>query len=265
MEIRPEDLYEIYQRMTEEGRQVPPVNLDAIWSTLRESSYLCQRGCVIEDGPEGETLTVRGIAGLEFGCIATPSRSLFEKGRPRHEGRLDFTSYGVPTFDAILSQVDGLPLPRCARRLAVGLEGYPAELVGYAVAVRGEGGVRRVELLTSWSQLQALELDEAAELTEDELELLRARLLERIRQEIQPRVVRRIEEANVRAARSQQILTHLVMSSLIDSHRTSVPDGDRFWPVFGGCRFSPGPGARLLPGRPAFRFEQWAHSPGRPA
>jgi hypothetical protein len=78
--------------------------------------------------------------------------------------------------------------------------------------------------------------DEAAELTEAEIEPLRACLLERIRQEIQPRVVRRIELANVRAGRSQQVLAHLVMASLIDSHRTSVPDGDQFWPVFEDLR-----------------------------
>src|SRR5262249_8050541 len=80
MEIRPEDLYEIYLRFTEEGRQEPPVDLDAIWTTLRESNYLRQRGCVVQDGPDGATLTVRGIAGLMLDPILTSSRALFEKG-----------------------------------------------------------------------------------------------------------------------------------------------------------------------------------------
>jgi hypothetical protein len=181
-------------------------------------------------------MTVAGIAGVVFDHFITTSRSLFEKGLPGQEGLLGFASYGDPTFDAILTQVEGLPLPRCARRLSVGLEGYPAEIVGYAVAVHGEGGVHRVELLTSWSQLQTLELDEATEPTEDEIELLRGRLLEQIRQEVQPRAVRRIEQANVRAGRAQQILTHLVMVSLIDVRRSSVPDGDQFWPVFEDVR-----------------------------
>jgi hypothetical protein len=236
METRPEDLYEIYLRLAEERRQEPPVDLDAIWTTLRESNYLRQRGSIVQDGPDGATLTVRGIAGLMLDSILTNSRGFFEKGVPGQEGRLGFTSYGDPTFDAILTQVDGLPLPCCARRLSVGLEGYPAEVVGYAVAVREEGGMRRVELVASWRQLQSLELDEAAELTDVEVEPLRAQLLERIRQEVQPRAVRRIEQANVRAGRAQQILAHLVMASLIDSHRTNVPDGDQFWPVFEDLR-----------------------------
>src|SRR5262249_53731094 len=159
------------------------------------------QGCVVQEGSAEATMTVAGIAGLEFGCIVTPSRSLFEKGLPGQERCLGFASYGDPTFDAILTQVAGLPLPRCVRRLSVAMEGYPAEVVGYAVAVRGEAGVQRVELLTSWRQLQTVELDEAAELAEAEIEPLRALLLERIRQEVQPRVVRRIEHANVRAGR----------------------------------------------------------------
>src|SRR5262249_61359575 len=135
------------------GRQVPPVDLDAIWTTLRDSNYLQQRGCVFEDGPRGATMTVAGVAGLAMQTLLTPSRALFEQGLPGQEGRLGFASYGDPTFDAILAQVGSLPLPRCARRLSVELEGYPAAAVGYAVAVRA-GGARRTARGTSWCPRQ---------------------------------------------------------------------------------------------------------------
>ena len=57
MEISPEDLYEIYLRLAEEQRQEPPIDLDAIWTTLRESNYLRQRGCIVQDAPDGATQT----------------------------------------------------------------------------------------------------------------------------------------------------------------------------------------------------------------
>jgi len=236
MEIRPEDLYEIYLRLAEERRQEPPVDLDVIWTTLRESNYLRQRSCIVQDGPEGATLTVRGIAGLMLDTLLTASRGLFEKGLPGQEGRLGFTSYGDPTFDAILTQVDGLPLPCCARRLSVGLEGYPAEVVGYAVAVRGDGGMRRVELVTSWRQLQSLELEEAAELIEADIEPIRAQLLERIRQEVQPRAVRRIEQANVRAGSAQLLLDFAVAVSQVSRYAENADDPENAWSVLDHVR-----------------------------
>ncbi|HEY7307838.1 MAG TPA: helicase-related protein [Gemmataceae bacterium] len=236
MEIRPEDLYEIYLRLTEEGRQEPPVDLDAIWTTLRESNYLRQRGCVVQDGPEGATLTVRGIAGLMLDSLLTASRGLFEKGLPGQERCLGFASYGDPTFEAILTQVEGLLLPRCARRLSVALEGYPAEVVGYAVAVRKGDGTRGIELLTSWRQLQTLELDEEAELTEADIEPLRARLVERIRQEIQPHVVRRIEQANVRAGTAQLLLDYAVAVSQVSRYAENADDPDNAWSVLDHVR-----------------------------
>src|SRR5262249_33838846 len=162
-----------------------------------------------EDGPRGATMTVAGVAGLAMQTLLTPSRALFEQGLPGQEGRLGFASYGDPTFDAILAQVGSLPLPRCARRLSVELEGYPAEVGGYAVAVRA-GGERRTELVTSWCQLQSLELDEGGELTGAEIDPLQPRLFDRTRQEVQPRVVRRIEQANVRAGNAQLLLDHAV-------------------------------------------------------
>jgi hypothetical protein len=231
MEVRPEDLYEIYLRLAEEGRQVPPVDLDAIWTTLRESSYLRQRGCVFEDGPQGATVAVSGVAGLALHTVLTPSRALFEQGLPGQEGRLGFASYGDPTFDAILAQVSALPLPRCVYRLSVELEGYPAELVGYAAAVRAESGERRVELITRWSQLQALELDESAELTDDEITPLLARLFERIGQEVQPRVVRRIEQSNVRAGNAQLLLDNAVAVSQVSRYAKNAEDPENAWSV----------------------------------
>jgi hypothetical protein len=230
MEIRPEDLYEIYLRLTEDGRHLPPVDLDAIWTTLRESEYLRRQGCVVQDDAQEATMTVAGIAGLEFGCIVTPSRPLFEQGLPGREGRLGFASYGDPTFDAILAQVGGLPLPRCARRLSVELEGYPAEVVGYAVAVR-TGGERRVELVTSWRQLQTLELDEGAELTDAEIDPLLPRLFDRTRQEVHPHVVRRIEQANVRAGSAQLLLDHAVAYSQVSRYARNAEDPENAWSV----------------------------------
>jgi hypothetical protein len=248
----------------EEGRQAPPVDLDAIWTTLRESNYLRQRGCALQEGPQGATMTVAGVAGLALHTVLTPSRALFEQGLPGQEGRLGFASYGDPTFDAVLAQVSGLPLPSCACRLSAELEGYPAELVGYAAAVRGEGGERRVELVTSWCQLQALELDEAAELTEAEIRPLLARLFDLIRQELQPRAVRRIEQANVRAGSAQLLLDHTVAVSQVSRYAKNAEDPENAWSVLEHVRGVIGGADRLqvpeippewLPARDCLLFE----------
>jgi hypothetical protein len=109
-------------------------------------------------------------------------------------------------------------------------------LVGYTVTVRGEGGGRKVELVTSWRQLQSLELDEAAEVTEAEVEPLRARLVERIRQEIQPVVVRRIEQANVRAGTAQVLLDHAVAVSQLSRYAENADDPENAWSVLDHVR-----------------------------
>jgi hypothetical protein len=153
---------------------------------------------------------VAGVAGALDGTLLTTSRPFFERGLPGEEGRLHFASFGDPVFEAVLTQVESLPLPGCVRRLAVQVEGYPAEVVGYAVAVRGNDGARGVEVITSWRQLQDFVLAEDMELTEMDIEPLKTLLAERIRREITPGIVRRIEQTNLRAGHAQLLLDYAI-------------------------------------------------------
>ncbi|MBC7077514.1 MAG: helicase, partial [Synergistales bacterium] len=139
MEMPPRALYETYMRMEQSGRQQdPPVNLPAIWETLSASKYLRALGCTVLPEPKGPVLRLFGINGVPDGTVLTASREVYEEGLGEIEGRIHFTSYGDPFFEAILAQVEKFELPGCVRRISVpvpGMEGL--EMVGYAVACIG--------------------------------------------------------------------------------------------------------------------------------
>ncbi|MGE5593993.1 MAG: helicase-related protein [Betaproteobacteria bacterium] len=234
MDMPPRALYETYMRMEQSGRQQdPPVNLPAIWDTLSASKYLRALGCTVLPEPKGPVLRLFGINGVPDGTVLTTSREVYEEGLGEIEGRIHFASYGDPFFEAILAQVEKFELPGCVRRISVpvpGMEGL--EMVGYAVACIGPGGVREARLVRAWKDLEGLQLAEDALLTEDEVEPLRHELFRIAREEFQQYpAAGRIERENVRAAHAQEMLDLLVIRDLLEIKARPAGEGALFWPV----------------------------------
>jgi hypothetical protein len=120
MEMSPQELYQICERLAEQANQTSaPVDLAAIWQTLRDSVYLQQLGCRSLGAGQEQVMTLMNIPGVVDGTVVTTSRTTFDVGLPGFEGRLHFATYGDPVFQAILQQIETFPLPECVRRLEV--------------------------------------------------------------------------------------------------------------------------------------------------
>jgi len=233
MELPPSDLYEIYARLASHGAaSALPVSLEAIWKTLAESRYLRDLGCLVSVNPEQPLLVLRGLQYVPEKSVLTTSRDVFDTGIPGLDGRLHFASYGDPVFEAVLAQVTEYSLPAAMQRLTVSVNGLKAELVAYAVAVCSAGGVQQVRLVTSFDDLEGLQIDETAALTPEALQPLEHRLAELAWKEFAPALaVGRLERANAQAGHAQITLDYLVINSLLDFRKTLARDGESFWQV----------------------------------
>jgi hypothetical protein len=234
MEINPRELYEIYMRMTRsDDRQRAPVNLSAIWETLSGSKYLRNLGCVASQEPGKPILKISGIDGIPNGTVLTVSRELYEEGLADGKVRIHFASYGDPYFEAILKQLEEFNLPGCVRRIVVPVPGIDGvEVVGYAAACRGAGGMREIRLILSWSDLKDVHLLEEETLTETEVEPVRKELERMAGEEFAPYIAAdRVERDNLHAARAQEILNFLVIRSLLDAKAKFAGERPLFGPV----------------------------------
>ncbi len=234
MEIPPEDLYEIYMRISRNvERQPAPVNLPAIWETLSSSQYLKDLGCTVVHRGGKQLLKLSGIDGVPDGAVLTVSRKLFDEGISENGNKVHFASYGDPYFDVLLEHLNSFEPPGCVCRISVpvpGLDGV--EVVGYAVACRGDGGAREVRLIRSWRDLKGLSLSEEEPLTEAEVEPMRRKLERMAAGEFEPcRAAERIERENIRAARAQEMLNFLVIQDLLRVRARSLGAGALFWPA----------------------------------
>lgn len=234
MEIKPEELYEIYNRWDQAGTdQQAPVTLAAIWEALQGSRYLRDLGCATATAAGKPLFTLSGIAGIPEGAVLTVSRELYEEGLADGGTRVHFASYGDPFFDALLAHLGQFELPGCVQRLAVpvpGLDGV--EVVGYAVACCAAGGGREVRLIRSWQDLAGLELAEEEILVPEEVAPLREELARLAVAEFQPsRAVAFIEKDNIHAARAQEMLDLLAIHSLLAARAPFFGEGALFRPV----------------------------------
>jgi superfamily II DNA or RNA helicase len=218
MEMDPKALYDIYMRMARMNPRDVPVNLTGIWEALSRSQYLRELGCSVSKASGKPILKISGVEGVPDGTILTVSRQLYEEGLPESDQRVHFASYGNQYFDRIVKNMNVFDLPRCVRRITVpvpGMEGV--EIVGYAAACRGREGVREIRFIQGWKNLRELQLDEEASLTDAEIEPLRQRLKEIALHEFQShRSAARIERENIRAARAQELLSLVVIYSLLE-------------------------------------------------
>lgn len=147
MEIKAEDLYNIYLKMEEKyDKQKAPVDLSAIWEGLAESEYLQNLGCEVEWQADEPLLKLNGIANIPSNTRLTVSRNLYEQGAKVRD--LHFASYGDPVFDILLDHISSFDLPKSVKRISVVLEGNESfEFIGYGVACRGPNGTREILLL----------------------------------------------------------------------------------------------------------------------
>jgi hypothetical protein len=175
-------------------------------------------------------MTLPNVPGVEDGTVVTTSRPLFDVGLPEFEGRLHFATYGDPVFEAILQQIEALPLPDCIRRLEVEIPDSPVTVVGYAVAAREHNDQPCCRLVTSWHELATLRLDASGSLSEPEVESLRQRLTALARQELaMTQALPRIESLNERAGGSQLLLDYVVARGILQSRLQTGSSEALFW------------------------------------
>ncbi|MCF8011659.1 MAG: helicase [Clostridiales bacterium] len=232
MEIPPEDLYEIYMRISRKAKwRSAPVDLSAIWEGLTNSKYLKSQGCIVEKQADKQLMKVSNIKGVPDETVLTVSRKLFEEGISETGKKVHFASYGDPCFDSLLEHLNSFDLPGCMQRIAIPVPGMDGmEMVGYAVACRGVGGAREVRLIQSWQDLKGLDLAEDNFLTEDEVKPIREKLERVAAEEFESCcAAERIERENIRAARAQELLNFLVIQDILGAN--FARDGAHFWPA----------------------------------
>jgi len=198
------------------GQKQLPVDLDTIWDTLSQSTYLRALGCRVLPDVEQKIMLLAHIPNVPDGTAVTTSRATFEVGVPELEGRLHFATYGDPAFEAILAHIETFDLPPCIQRLEVDVPEVPVKVVGYAVAPRSGDGTPACRLVTAIHDLAMVQMHEDARLTDTDIEPLRHALAARVREEYQMILaVPRIEVLNEAAGHSQEMLDYLVMRCII--------------------------------------------------
>jgi Helicase conserved C-terminal domain/SNF2-related domain len=231
MEIPSQELYQMYTRLAEQAELTPPpVDLEAIWDTLNCSAYLRDLGCRVQPTANQQVLTLVNIPGVLDGTALTTARTTYDAGIPDFEGRLHFATYGDPVFEAVLRQVEVFPLPGCIHRMEVQVRSASTPMVGYAVAERNADGLTRCRLVTSVRDLITLQLDEAAELTMEEIQPAHQALSEMARRESSTtEALARVQAANERAGHSQVLLDYLVARDLLRSRQQTGSGEPVFW------------------------------------
>ncbi|WP_196479964.1 helicase-related protein [Burkholderia pseudomultivorans] len=106
-ELTPDELYAIYASLDEAlAREVLPITLEQIYSTLAASMTLKSLGSEVIPSEYGEALLVRGIPGSES-FMLTVSRALYERGIADRTESLHFATWGEPAFERVVAFVVG--------------------------------------------------------------------------------------------------------------------------------------------------------------
>lgn len=227
MEIPASQLYEIYMRLKDQQEKTPPpITLEHIWDALTDSLYLRNSGAASSikypmiDFPDFE-----GVAG---NTILTVDRDLYEKGAPDIEAPMHFASYGDSVFEKIIELFQQYDLPECIVRLTEEVQELNITVAAYAVACINKKGQSEVKLITRYSQLEGIVLDEEKKLVEADLSAARNRLHDMIRSEFDPtRSIDRLIRDNERAGMAHAILNLLVADSLFPNINST--EQDNFW------------------------------------
>lgn len=168
-ELTGQEVYDIYQRLAQRhAAERLPVTLEGLWAVLTGSVTLRALGCAPAAnlaGTDQEPLLLRGLPGVVDGTALTIDRERYDEGIEALGPRLRFATYGEPVFDALLAFSAAWEPPSCVRRLSVTPQGLEVEYVAFVVAVR-EADTHGLRLVTDLDSLAALDLDEAATVTE---------------------------------------------------------------------------------------------------
>jgi superfamily II DNA or RNA helicase len=233
LEMPPEELYELYNRMGEAAKDEIPVKLEEIWRTIQSSQYLRQLGCTIEEETNRGTYFVLGhVPGIPRGTRLTASRKLYEEGLADGGSRLHFATYGDQVFDMLVEHMGQFELPDCIRRISVIPVGMNyVQVIGYVVNCQNAAGVISPRLITSWDQLQDLTLNLATTVTDQAVQDCK-RQLQQIANETFAlcRSAESIAAANRNAAVANLVLNHVVIETYLHE-RWSSHGHTQFWHV----------------------------------
>ena len=213
-EIPPKDLYEIYAGMSEKSKQkTPPVTLEIIWSMLSGSSYLQSIGCEVRDHHR-KLFVLKNIPGIIDGTLLTTSRKTFEYGLAEDREKLYFATYGVPGFDKLLRHMADFNLPDCIKRIEIEGTATSGPMVGYAVACQDEEKTIEPRLVTSFDELDGVNISEQATIPAESLGIFNNKLQAIARHEFETiYIANRIEKKNRESAASQEAFNHLVVNA----------------------------------------------------
>ncbi|MBC2715671.1 MAG: hypothetical protein HF978_10205 [Desulfobacteraceae bacterium] len=155
-------------------------------------------------------------------------RDLYEKGFPENPYPLHFASYGDPVFDRIIDGVTEFDLPDCIMPLTETVKDINADVISFAVACIDDHGQRETKLITRYSNLEGIVLDEETVLDETALADLKKKLHEMIRNEFDPtRSIDRLIQDNEQAGNAQAVLSLLIADRLFPGFDET--EQNNFW------------------------------------
>jgi len=216
MEIPAQELYEIYLRLTQtQEKNSVPISLDNIWQAFTEADFLKSIGCRMIKETSNTILELSGLDELPEGARLTTDRKSFEQGGPELNAPLHFGSYGDPVFDVVINTYQAFELPPAIQRISETIQDIDTEVLGYAVAVKKKEKETSVKLVTRWSDLKNIEIDEKADLSQMDLAHVKKRLHRLVRKEFDPtRAVGLLEQVNFKAATAQRIMNLICIKGL---------------------------------------------------
>lgn len=232
-EIPPDQLYDVYVEMSKRSRRKKTaVDLEKIWTILSTSPYLKAVGCRVKD-PGRHILEINHIPGIDDGTLLTTSRETFEYGIDSIENsvkcsepcvdeieirsgllrtRLEFATYGVPAFEVLMEHISQFDKSDAFKRIHIEKTDASGPMVGYAVACMNETGENECRLITSFDELDRIQINEDGHLGNGDCHHLIKRLRGICHREFETiYVANRIQTSNIRSAISQRALNYLVI------------------------------------------------------
>ncbi|MCF7668414.1 MAG: DEAD/DEAH box helicase family protein [Verrucomicrobia bacterium] len=235
MEIPAGDLYDIYSKLKQNQDANPsPVTLDDIWTTLVDSEYLRSLGCIVST--DNNVIQIRNFDHVSDKAAITVDQELYEQGATADEYTLHFASYGEPVFENILNAINQFDLPPCVKRISKYESNIGVELIAYAAACISAQGESEIRLITRYSDIQNLVLDEDRTLSDNELSEVHREFEKIKRNEFEATLsIDRLINENERAGKAHAALNLLVADSLFpvfnkneqDNFRDDIRDKDK--------------------------------------
>ncbi len=232
LEMPPEELYDMYDRVGKATRDEVPVKLEDIWHTLQYSQYLRRLGCKTVETDRGDYIVVRHVPGIPHGTRITASRQLYEEGLSDGGPRFHFATYGDPVFDMLMEHMRQFEFPGCIRRISVAPAAIDdVQVVGYVVNCSDAAGMVSSRLITSWEQLQGLTLDLESEVTDCSERACKSQLQWIVDEEFTLcRSADSISDLNRKAAEANLILNHVLIETYLRERAISNRQA-QFWHV----------------------------------